>query len=76
MEDVVYKVSKPWNVVTDLRAGTCYTADACMSIHGRRTFAVCNVDSELVTAAAADFSLTCVFSQILNSKSDISGRAI
>lgn len=58
----------------DLCAGIWSTAKACMLVDSRRTVVGCYVDCELLTTVETDLVLAFV-SQVLNSKSSISGSA-
>lgn len=68
------KTRKAGDLVMEFCAVTCSTARACMSSDQHRDFVECDVDPEMLSAAEADLMLTSV-SQVLKSKSDISGKA-
>lgn len=73
IQDLVRNFSRPENLVMNFCAAICSVAKGCMLLDQNGTLVGCEVDSDLLTAAEADFVLETA-SQVLNPKYDISGK--
>lgn len=73
-KNLVGNFSRPGDVVMNFCASVWSTAETCRLLAQHGTIAGCDVDSGLLTAAAADLVLAST-SQLLGPKSNISGRA-